>query len=56
MSGTSNRLIPGRSQFLPPIFLGVFLVYVYALYALCCSELARPGPARKNGPVQPGPT
>ena len=53
----NNRLIQGFSQFLPPIEF-VYLVYIYAM---CCSELARPeeivwpGPARhkvsRNTPV-----
>ena len=54
ISGTCNRLIPGFSQLLPPIEF-VFLEYVCALYAMFCSELARPGPKKWSGPARPGP-
>ena len=51
ISWTCNRLIPRFSQFLPPIGF-VFLVYVYALYAMCCSEMALPGPKKLSGPAR----
>ena len=34
----------------------IFSVYIWhSLYALCCSELARPGPTKWSGPARPGP-